>query len=457
MHEHQRVVTQRFGTGFGAHRLGFEEGVVMRWRDDRDEAALHELTEAHMRLVIAVAAKFKRYGLPFSDLIQEGNIGLMKAAERFEPERDVRFSTYVTWWIRSCIQDYVLRNWSIVRTGTTSAQKSLFFNLRRMRARIGDLEGSSISPENREQIARDLRVRESDVDTMVMRLGASDRSLNAPVGDEENSQWQDFLVDENAAPEVEVMESTDSAKRSAWLGQAIEGLNPATGEFVALLDDDDVWLADHIRPHIAHMDANPDCAAVFGQVVFADHKMRRLPDQWRAAMPDDGDVFRMMMSGWFPQVGATVVRGDVARKIGLMDESLIGDSDWDWQMRITRDYPTAIIGAECVLFRGKAPGGSDKLLWMRTKFTRKIFFRHLWANRRRWPSAVSIVRSYFGCMQNYYAYFVESAATKSTLAGRFHALWRAFLLFPTRLVRHALKDTPVRRTLLGRANSAPQP
>ncbi|MDF1770029.1 RNA polymerase factor sigma-32 [Maricaulis sp.] len=203
-----------------------ESDLARRWRDDRDEAALHELTEAHMRLVIAVAAKFKRYGLPFSDLIQEGNIGLMKAAERFEPERDVRFSTYVTWWIRSCIQDYVLRNWSIVRTGTTSAQKSLFFNLRRMRARIGDLEGSSISPENREQIARDLRVRESDVDTMVMRLGASDRSLNAPVGDEDNSQWQDFLVDESAAPEVEVMESTDSRKRSAWLGQAIEGLNP---------------------------------------------------------------------------------------------------------------------------------------------------------------------------------------------------------------------------------------
>ncbi|MFY0636669.1 RNA polymerase factor sigma-32 [Maricaulis maris] len=203
-----------------------ESDLARRWRDDRDEVALHELTEAHMRLVIAVAAKFKRYGLPFSDLIQEGNIGLMKAAERFEPERDVRFSTYVTWWIRSCIQDYVLRNWSIVRTGTTSAQKSLFFNLRRMRARIGDLEGSSISPENREQIARDLRVRESDVDTMVMRLGASDRSLNAPVGDEDNSQWQDFLVDENAAPEVEVMESTDSQKRSAWLGQAIEGLNP---------------------------------------------------------------------------------------------------------------------------------------------------------------------------------------------------------------------------------------
>jgi len=203
-----------------------EADLARRWKDDRDERALHELTEAHMRLVIAVAAKFKRYGLPFSDLIQEGNIGLMKAADRFDPERDVRFSTYVTWWIRSCIQDYVLRNWSIVRTGTTSAQKSLFFNLRRMRANIGDLDGSSITPDNRQRIAKDLRVRERDVESMAMRLSASDRSLNAPVGDSEDGQWQDFLVDESVAPEEEVMNRTDTERRSAWLGQALDGLNP---------------------------------------------------------------------------------------------------------------------------------------------------------------------------------------------------------------------------------------
>lgn len=202
-----------------------EADLARRWKDDRDEKALHELTEAHMRLVIAVAAKFKRYGLPFSDLIQEGNIGLMKAADRFDPERDVRFSTYVTWWIRSCIQDYVLRNWSIVRTGTTSAQKSLFFNLRRIRANIGDLDGSSITPDNRQKIAKDLRVRERDVENMALRLSASDRSLNAPVGDAEDSQWQDFLVDDTAAPETEVMNRTDSERRSAWLGLALDGLN----------------------------------------------------------------------------------------------------------------------------------------------------------------------------------------------------------------------------------------
>lgn len=203
-----------------------EEAELARaWRDDGDEYALHRLTRAHMRLVVSLAAKYRRYGLPMADLIQEGNIGLMKAAERFEPERDVRFSTYVSWWIRSCIQDYVLRNWSIVRTGTTSAQKSLFFNLRRLRAQIGDVDNAALTPENRTKIATELKVRESDVDAMAQRLSASDRSLNAPVGDEENSQWQDFLVDENAVPEEAVMESTDTERRKEWLGEAMTQLN----------------------------------------------------------------------------------------------------------------------------------------------------------------------------------------------------------------------------------------
>lgn len=202
-----------------------EADLARRWRDEQDERALHRLTRAHMRLVVSIAAKYRRYGLPMSDLIQEGNIGLMKAAERFEPERDVRFSTYVAWWIRSCIQDYVLRNWSIVRTGTTSAQKSLFFNLRRLRAQIGDVDNAALTPENRTKIATELKVRESDVDAMAQRLSASDRSLNAPVGDEENSQWQDFLVDEAAIPEEAVMEATDSERRKAWLGEAMTQLN----------------------------------------------------------------------------------------------------------------------------------------------------------------------------------------------------------------------------------------
>lgn len=120
--------------------------LARKWRDERDEAALHELTQSYMRLVISIASRFRNYGLPLGDLVQEGNVGLMQAAARFEPERELRFSTYATWWIRAAIQDFVLRNWSIVRTGTTRAQKALFFNLRRLRAVIQDGTGSSLSP-----------------------------------------------------------------------------------------------------------------------------------------------------------------------------------------------------------------------------------------------------------------------------------------------------------------------
>src|SRR5688572_18628650 len=126
-----------------------ERELARRWRDEHDEQALHDLTIAYVRLVVSLAARFRHYGLPMSDLVQEGNVGLMQAAARFEPEREVRFSTYASWWIRSAIQDFVLRNWSIVRTGTTAAQKSLFFNLRRLRAKIDDVSGRPLSPEGK--------------------------------------------------------------------------------------------------------------------------------------------------------------------------------------------------------------------------------------------------------------------------------------------------------------------
>ena len=130
-----------------------ELNLARAWHEHQDEDALHELTSAYMRLVIAMAAKFRVYGLPMGDLVQEGNVGLMQAAQRFDPERGVRFSTYASWWIRSSIQDYILRNWSIVRTGTTAAQKSLFFNLRRLRALINDGGRASMTPEGRDFIA----------------------------------------------------------------------------------------------------------------------------------------------------------------------------------------------------------------------------------------------------------------------------------------------------------------
>jgi RNA polymerase sigma-32 factor len=171
-----------------------------------------------------VAAKFRHYGLPFPDLVSEGNIGLMQAAARFEPERGVRFSTYASWWIRSSIQDYVLRNWSIVRTGTTAAQKSLFFNLRRLRALIKDVGSGALTPENRAYVAQALRVGEDDVDQMASRLAAVDRSLNAPFTEDGDGEWQDLLADERPDPEANAMDKRDTNKRSEWLGEAMDRL-----------------------------------------------------------------------------------------------------------------------------------------------------------------------------------------------------------------------------------------
>lgn len=201
-----------------------EYHLAVAWKESGDEQALHKLTTAYMRLVVAVAAKFRHYGLPFADLVSEGNIGLMQAAARFEPERGVRFSTYASWWIRSAIQDYVLRNWSIVRTGTTAAQKSLFFNLRRLRALIKDVGSGALSPENRAYVAQALRVGEDDVEQMASRLSAVDRSLNAPFTEDGDGEWQDLLQDENPNPEAEVMGERDRSKRSEWLSTAMSGL-----------------------------------------------------------------------------------------------------------------------------------------------------------------------------------------------------------------------------------------
>lgn len=203
-----------------------ELDLARRWREDEDEAALHELIKAHTRLVISLASRFRNYGLPMGDLIQEGNIGLMQAANRFDPERDIRFSTYATWWIRASIQDYILRNWSIVRTGTTAAQKSLFFNLRRLRARINDIGGTGMTQEAREKIARELRVSLRDVESMEIRLGAADQSLNAAIGETGEDSWQDFLSDERPSPELAVAGLRDAASRSRWLAEALSDLTP---------------------------------------------------------------------------------------------------------------------------------------------------------------------------------------------------------------------------------------
>ncbi len=202
-----------------------EQNLARAWRDNRDERALHKLINAYGRLVVAMASKFKNYGLPMGDLIQEGNMGLMHAAARFDPERDIRFSTYSTWWIRSTMQDYVLRNWSIVRTGTTAAQKSLFFNFRRLRARIeGEGGNKHLSDTARTKIATDLKVPIKDVEEMENRLRANDQSLNATISVEGEDEYQDFLVDTRPNPEDIVIGMRDSQSRSKWLADALATL-----------------------------------------------------------------------------------------------------------------------------------------------------------------------------------------------------------------------------------------
>src|SRR5215469_15014957 len=203
-----------------------EQTLALAWRDRHDQGALHELILAYSRLVVAAAVRLRGYGLPLGDLIQEGNIGLMEAATRFDPDRAIRFSTYAGWWIRAAMQDYILRNWSIVRTGTTAAQKSLFFNLRRLRAKIDEGSGRGLTHEGRERIARELQVEIDEVEAMEMRLGAADQSLNAPIGEDGDEDWQDFLSDGRPNPEEVAIGQHDGVTRSRWRSDALGGLSP---------------------------------------------------------------------------------------------------------------------------------------------------------------------------------------------------------------------------------------
>ena len=204
-----------------------EHDLAVRWAQKHDQQALHKLTSAHMRLVISVAARFRRYGLTMNDLIQEGHIGLLEAAARFDPHRGVRFSTYATWWIRASIQDYILRNWSIVRGGTSSAQKALFFNLRRLRARLAQNADQRPRQLVYAEIADAIGVSKADVEVMDSRLSGPDMSLNAPVHEGEGaaSDRQDFLVDGVPLPDETVGEVIDGERRMVWLRSALGVLN----------------------------------------------------------------------------------------------------------------------------------------------------------------------------------------------------------------------------------------
>ena len=217
-----------------------------KWRDNEDQDALDQLVTSHIRLVVKMASGFKGYGMLVSDLIQEGNIGLLTAAKRFDPEKGVRFSTYASWWILAAIQEYIIRNSSIVRIGSTPAQKSLFFNLRRLRAKIQDYNGGLMTDQNRADIAERLNVPIAAVERMEAHFSGPAKSLNASVGDEDGDDLQDFLADERPTPEQIVTEQHDGEVRSKWLQDALALLSPREQDIIQhrFLDDEKATLAE---------------------------------------------------------------------------------------------------------------------------------------------------------------------------------------------------------------------
>ena len=201
--------------------------LAKRWVDHEDAGAAHQLVTSHLRLAAKIAMGYRGYGLPQAEVISEANVGLMQAVKKFDPEKGFRLATYAMWWIRASIQEYVLRSWSMVKLGTTSAQKKLFFNLRKAKARIGALEDGDLRPENVAQIANDLGVTEDEVISMNRRLSGGDASLNAMVGSDDGSttQWQDWLEDEDATTADDYAEKDEFDHRMDLMKQAMEVLN----------------------------------------------------------------------------------------------------------------------------------------------------------------------------------------------------------------------------------------
>jgi RNA polymerase sigma-32 factor len=202
-----------------------EYALAKRWRDDGDIDAAHRLVTSHLRLVAKIAMGYRGYGLPVGELISEGNIGMMQAVKRFEPERGFRLATYALWWIRAGIQEYILHSWSLVKIGTTAAQKKLFFNLRKLKARLRAFDEGDLPPETVTEIADQLNGPEADVISMNRRLANHDHSLNAAISDADGGEWMDWLVDDSANQETSFGEFEELQLRRDLLGRAVDQLN----------------------------------------------------------------------------------------------------------------------------------------------------------------------------------------------------------------------------------------
>jgi RNA polymerase sigma-32 factor len=199
--------------------------LAKRWKEHADPQAAHRLVTSHLRLVAKIAMGYRGYGLPLSELISEGNVGMMQAVKRFDPDRGFRLATYAMWWIRAAIQEYILHSWSLVKMGTTAAQKKLFFNLRKLKGQLQAMEDGDLSPENLKKIATELDVPEADVVSMNRRLASPDHSLNAPLRNDSEGEWQDWLVDETESQETKLADRQELGLRRDLLEKAMTHLN----------------------------------------------------------------------------------------------------------------------------------------------------------------------------------------------------------------------------------------
>ena len=202
-----------------------EVSLARKWRDKGDASAAHELVTSHLRLVAKIAMGYRGYGLPVTELISEGNIGLMQAVKKYDPDKGFRLATYAMWWIRAAIQEYVLKSWSLVKIGTTAAQKKLFFNLKKLKGKLSDYNEGSLKPHQVTEIASQLNVSEKEVSEMEGRMSGNDYSLNAVVSADGQEEWQEWLVDEDADHEVKIAEKEEVTKRKELLSKAIDVLN----------------------------------------------------------------------------------------------------------------------------------------------------------------------------------------------------------------------------------------
>ena len=216
--------------------LNAEEEYMLakRYKEHGDTEAAHKLVTSHLRLVAKIAMGYRGYGLPVTDLISEGNIGIMQAVKKFDPERGFRLATYAMWWIRAQIQEYVLHSWSLVKIGTTAAQKKLFFNLRKLKNQLSSIDTGNLSPENAREIASRLNVKEAEVLDMDNRLFSGDKSLNVQVGEEGDTEWQDMLVDSNDTQDNILANSNELSFRKKIFEQALEVLNDREKEIISL-------------------------------------------------------------------------------------------------------------------------------------------------------------------------------------------------------------------------------